>query len=212
MSHLADLGLILPAYSATRERIVHLLRTASTDDANRQVPACPEWTVADLAAHIAGLAEDIIAGRVEGAGTDPWTASQVDRHRGDSLAVLADSLESNAAAFDGLLVHIPAPVNSQIVMDTVTHEHDLRAALGKPGARESDAVTVGLGYLLHGRAEHQPDLVEAILAADIDPWNLMRVLSGRRTAEQITALGLDATAIISQMTGSPVSAPTEPVE
>ncbi|MGA1565876.1 MAG: maleylpyruvate isomerase N-terminal domain-containing protein [Ilumatobacteraceae bacterium] len=114
MSHLADLGLILPAYSATRERIVHLLRTASTDDANRQVPACPEWTVADLAAHIAGLAEDIIAGRVEGAGTDPW--------------------------------------------------------------------------------------------------NLMRVLSGRRTAEQITALGLDATAIISPMTGSPVSAPTEPVE
>ncbi|MGA1034222.1 MAG: hypothetical protein ACO3VI_02815, partial [Ilumatobacteraceae bacterium] len=124
----------------------------------------------------------------------------------------ADSLESNAAAFDGLLVHIPAPVNSQIVMDTVTHEHDLRAALGKPGARESDAVTVGLGYLLHGRAERQPDLVAASLAADIDPWNLMRVLSGRRTAEQITALGLDATAIISPMTGFPVSAPTEPVE
>jgi uncharacterized protein (TIGR03083 family) len=212
MSHLADSDMILPAYTATRERIVTLLRSASTDDATRPVPACPEWTIADLAAHIAGLPEDIIAGRVDGAGTDPWTAAQVDRHRGDTLGDLADSLESNAAAFDGVLALIPAPINSQIVMDTVTHEHDLRAALNQPGARDSDAVVVGLGFLLHGRSAQHPDLVAKILATEIDAWNLMRTLSGRRTAEQITALGLDAAAIIGPMAGSPVSAPTEPVE
>jgi uncharacterized protein (TIGR03083 family) len=212
MSHLADSDMILPAYTATRERIITLLRSASPDDATRPVPACPEWTIADLAAHIAGLPEDIIAGRVDGAGTDPWTAAQVDRHRGDTLGDLADSLESNAAAFDGVLALIPAPINSQIVMDTVTHEHDLRAALNQPGARDSDAVVVGLGFLLHGRSAQQPDLVAKILATEIDAWNLMRTLSGRRTAEQITALGLDAAAIIGPMAGSPVSAPTEPVE
>ncbi len=204
--------MILPAYTATRERIVTLLRSASPDDATRPVPACPEWTIADLAAHIAGLPEDIIAGRVDGAGTDPWTAAQVDRHRGDTLGDLANSLESNAAAFDGVLALIPAPINSQIVMDTVTHEHDLRAALNQPGARDSDAVVVGLGFLLHGRSAQQPDLVAKILATEIDAWNLMRTLSGRRTAEQITALGLNAAAIIGPMAGSPVSAPTEPVE
>ena len=204
--------MILPAYAATRERIVGLLRDASAEAAKRPVPACPSWTVADLAAHIAGLPEDIIAGRVEGAGSDPWTAAQVDRHRGDTLDLLADSLESNAAAFDGILPHIPAPVNSQIVMDTVTHEHDLRAALDQPGARDSDAVVVGLGFLLHGRAEREPDVVEAILAAGITPWDLLRTLSGRRTAGQIAALGLDAEAIIGPMAGSPVSAPPEPVE
>jgi uncharacterized protein (TIGR03083 family) len=212
MSHLADSDMILPAYTATRERIVTLLRSASPDDATRPVPACPEWTIADLAAHIAGLPEDIIAGRVDGAGTDPWTAAQVDRHRGDTLGDLADSLESNAAAFDGVLALIPAPINSQIVMDTVTHEHDLRAALNQPGARDSDAVVVGLGFLLHGRSAQHPDLVAKILATEIDAWNLMRTLSGRRTAEQITALGLNAAAIIGPMAGSPVSAPTEPVE
>lgn len=212
MNHLADSDMILPAYTATRERIVTLLRSASPDDATRPVPACPEWTIADLAAHIAGLPEDIIAGRVDGAGTDPWTAAQVDRHRGDTLGDLANSLESNAAAFDGVLALIPAPINSQIVMDTVTHEHDLRAALNQPGARDSDAVVVGLGFLLHGRSAQQPDLVAKILATEIDAWNLMRTLSGRRTAEQITALGLDAAAIIGPMAGSPVSAPTEPVE
>ena len=212
MSHLADSDRILPAYAATRDRIVTLLRSASPDDAIRPVPACPDWTVADLAAHIAGLPEDVIAGRVNGAGTDPWTAAQVDRHRGDTLGQLADSLELNAAAFDGVLPHIPAPVNSQIVMDTVTHEHDLRAALDQPGARDSDAVVVGLGFLLHGRAAQQPDLVDEILAADVDPWNLLRTLSGRRTAQQITALGLDADAITGPMAGSPVRAPAEPVE
>ena len=212
MSHLADSDMILPAYTATRERIVTLLRSASTDDATRPVPACPGWTVADLAAHIAGLPEDIIAGRVDGAGTDPWTAAQVDRHRGDTLGDLADSLESNAAAFDGVLALIPAPVNSQIVMDTVAHEHDLRAALNQPGARDSEAVIVGLGFLLHGHSAQQPDLVDEILTTNVDAWNLMRTLSGRRTAEQITALGLDAAAIIGPMAGSPVSAPTEPVE
>jgi uncharacterized protein (TIGR03083 family) len=212
MSHLADSDMILPAYTASRERIITLLRSASPDDATRPVPACPEWTIADLAAHIAGLPEDIIAGRVDGAGTDPWTAAQVDRHRGDTLGDLANSLESNAAAFDGVLALIPAPINSQIVMDTVTHEHDLRAALNQPGARDSDAVVVGLGFLLHGRSAQQPDLVAEILATEIDAWNLMRTLSGRRTAEQITALGLDAAAIIGPMAGSPVSAPTEPVE
>jgi uncharacterized protein (TIGR03083 family) len=212
MSHLADPDMIPSAYAATRERIVELLRAASAEDASRPVPACPNWTVADLAAHIAGLPEDVIAGRVEGAGSDPWTAAQVDRHRGDTLADLADSLESNAAAFDAVLPHIPASVNSRIVMDTVTHEHDLRAALDRPGARESDAVTVGLGYLLHGRAEREPDVVESILALDIDTWDLMRALSGRRTAEQIAALGLDAETIIGAMVDSPVSAPSEPIE
>lgn len=212
MTHLADPDMIPPAYAATRKRIVELLRDASAEDAQRPVPACPGWTVADLAAHIAGLPEDVIAGRVDGAGSDPWTAAQVDRHRGDTLDQLADSLESNAAAFDGVLPHIPEPVNSRIVMDTVTHEHDLRAALDKPGARDSDAVTVGLGFLLHGHAERESDVVEGMLAAGIDPWDLMRALSGRRTPEQIAALGLDAETIIGAMVDSPVSAPSEPIE
>ena len=212
MSHLAAPETILPAYQGARERIVTLLRHASPEDAERPIPACPGWTVADLAAHIAGLAEDLIAGRVEGAGSDAWTAAQVERHRGDTLNALVTSLEANADAFDGILPHVPAPVNSQIVMDTVTHEHDLRAALDQPGARDSDAVTVGLGYLLNGRGRHQPELVNALLSSGTDQWELMRALSGRRTAEQIARLGLNADAIVAGFKGSPISAPESPVE
>ena len=212
MTHLAPPADVALAYAETRQRIIELLRSASADDGARSVPACPGWTVADLAAHVAGLAEDVLAGRVEGAGSDAWTAAQVDRHRGDTLEQLADALDATAAGFDAALPHIPAPVNSQIVMDTVTHEHDLRAALGKPGARDSLAVTVGLGYLLEGRAATNPASVESMLALNITSWDLMRSLSGRRSRDQLSALGLDADVVISAMAGSPVTAPSAPVE
>ncbi len=212
MSHDAAPPSVPTAYAGVRERIVSLLRNASTEDCTTPVLACPGWTVADLAAHVAGLAEDVLAGRVEGAGSAAWTAAQVERHRGDSLADLADSLETNAAAFDAALPHIPAPVNARIVMDSVTHEHDLRAALGVPGERNSDAVTIGLNFLLDGRREHQPELVATLTSRAIDPWDLLRALSGRRTLDQIAELGLDVDAVTAGFAGSVLSAPAAPVE
>ena len=65
------------AYVAVRERMTELVRPTSSEELARQVPACPDWSVQDLLAHAVGVAVDVAARRIEGAGSDPWTAAQV---------------------------------------------------------------------------------------------------------------------------------------
>ena len=38
-----------------------------------------------MLSHVAGIPDDVFAGRIDGVATDPWTAAQVERNR--SLAV-----------------------------------------------------------------------------------------------------------------------------
>lgn len=62
----------------------------------RKVPACPEWTIKDVIAHLAGLAADWRAGNLAGYSGDASTARQVaerrDRSIDDLLAEWADQL------------------------------------------------------------------------------------------------------------------------
>src|SRR5689334_335574 len=75
-------------YGACRDRVSVMVRELSDADANRRVPATPEWTVHDAVAHLVGTAVDINSGNLDGVGSDAWTAAQVDRRRGASLAEL----------------------------------------------------------------------------------------------------------------------------
>jgi hypothetical protein len=70
------------AYLAVRERFILL---ACTSDAERPIPACPAWTVRDLAAHLTGLCEDWVEGRLDGYASGAWTAAQVKRFRNRSV-------------------------------------------------------------------------------------------------------------------------------
>jgi hypothetical protein len=56
-------------YAEARARIVELVRDPSVDPAT-PVPACPEWTLGDVVAHLAGVTADVHAGRIDGAATD----------------------------------------------------------------------------------------------------------------------------------------------
>jgi hypothetical protein len=53
--------------------MVALGRTLDDAQADRVVPACPDWTVRDAYAHQAGVSADILAGRMDGVATDEWT-------------------------------------------------------------------------------------------------------------------------------------------
>lgn len=195
------------AYLAVRQRVIDLVRSRPESDGDLVVPHCPAWTVRDLLAHLVGAPEDILAGRLEGVATDAWTQAQVDRHRGETLAQLADAWEATSGGFDAVLPMIPSPVNSQLVLDAVTHEHDLRHALGAPGARDDDAVTVAIGWALHNAERVDSGLAARLLSFGLDGFDLLRVCSGRRSREQIAALGVDV-AIIERLTkGSPVAVP-----
>ena len=84
---------------------------ASLDDAQMQtpVPACPAWRVHDLLCHLVGLPGDVNAGRIEGAGTDPWTAAQVAGHCDNTRDELLDEWEREAAPFEEIIPMIDPP-------------------------------------------------------------------------------------------------------
>lgn len=212
MSHLLPDALVVDAYRDLRARTIELLRRTPESHADDVVPHCPAWTVRDVVAHLVGVPEDIVAGRMDGVTTDAWTQAQVDRHRDHSLADLVAIWTDSIASFDPVLPHIPSPVNSQFVMDAVTHEHDLRHALGQPSHRDSAAVDVGVGWLLDMADGRSPGLADVLLASGLGAFDLMRVLSGRRSADQISRLGLDGPAIVDMLAGSPLRPPAVGVE
>ena len=158
---------VIDAYRNLRERMMGLLRSQPDEAGEIQVPACPAWTVRQLVAHMVGVPDDLLAGRLDGVASEAWTAAQVGRLGTLPLEALADLFAEQASDFDSMLGRIPAPVNSQVVFDAVTHEHDFRHAIGKPAHRDSAAVTVGLGFMLHMTDERHPGGAEQIGRAHV---------------------------------------------
>jgi len=203
---------VVDAYRSLRRRVVELARTLPDADAERVVPLCSAWSVAGLLAHMVGVNEDILAGRMEGVTTDAWTQAQVDRHAGATPRRLAEVWESIAVDFDAVLPHIPSPVNSQLVMDAVTHEHDLRHALGSTEGRDSDAVDVALGWVLDMAETRQPGLGRSLSESGVPRFHLLRSLTGRRTSEQMNEAGLPGDSIVSLLSGTPLKPPSVVLE
>jgi uncharacterized protein (TIGR03083 family) len=203
---------VVQAYLEFRSRIVSLIREIPESQASLPVPLCPDWEVSSLISHIVGIPEDIVAGRMDGVGTEAWTQAQVDRHEGESLSQLADISLSTAAEFDVVLPHIPSPVNSQLVMDAIAHEHDLRHAVGRAGAQDSAAVDVALGYLLNMVDTIAPGRSQELSDSGVSRYELMRSLSGRRSIDQMNQLGLDGSQISTLLKGTPMASPQTAVE
>jgi uncharacterized protein (TIGR03083 family) len=219
------------AYAACRERIGGLVRELDDREAGVRVPACPEWSVHDVLAHVAGVVDDALAGRLDGVATDPWTAAQVEARRDKPVAVIVKEWDAAAAAFEPLLDPIGDP-GRQAVADLVTHEHDIRGALRAPGARDSDAVDVGLSFLAptlvqsaasHGVALQVRDSrTGALLAGAEDasvtlrsePFELLRAMTGRRSVEQLRSLSWsgDVDAVIPAFTFGPFTPAASPID
>jgi uncharacterized protein (TIGR03083 family) len=179
--------------------------TAALDDerAGLVVPTCPRWTVQNVIAHVTGVVDDALAGRLDGVATDPWTAAQVDARRTTPIATVVAEWTEKAPAFEALLDPI-GDAGRQAVADVVTHEHDIRLALGEPGARDSDALRIGMTFLGPGfvgaAAAHgvtaqlrvsdgatfgDPD-APVVLSGEV--FELFRAMTGRRSLAQVRAL------------------------
>ena len=210
--HLVSTDQVAVSYIALRARVIDLLRSTPESSANIMVPCTPEWTVRQLAAHLVGVPEDVLAGRMEGVTTDAWTQAQVDLYGHLTLSELADLFEASAPKIDAIIHNFPQPIISQFVMDAVTHEQDMRSALGMPGGRDSKAVEVGVGFFLNLFEDNDPPLFDALLNTRVSQWDVLRSLTGRRTVGQMNSLGLDGEAIARQFAGLPFTLPTEAVE
>ncbi len=117
-------------YREARGRVTELVATLDDEQLQTPVPACPDWRVHDLLCHMVGLPGDVNAGRIEGAGTDPWTAAQIATHRHRSRDELLEEWAREAPAFEEIIPLIKPP---RPVFDIVVHEQDLRGAIGVPG-------------------------------------------------------------------------------
>jgi uncharacterized protein (TIGR03083 family) len=201
------------AYRDGRERMSAMLRGAGAAAEQVGVPACPGWTPKDVVAHLAGVCADILAGRLDGVGTDPWTAVQVDERRSMGVEEVLSEWADVGSQVEALLPSFPEWAANQTVFDLLSHEHDIAEAMGLPAPDKvqaegpalefaANALTarveqLGLGPLTvvcgdrrwsSGGAGEEATLI-------VGPLDLLRSVTGRRTAEEIKALdwgGADA--------------------
>jgi uncharacterized protein (TIGR03083 family) len=134
------------AYRALRERVIGLVQGATDEQLNMHAPATPEWRTRDVLAHIIGVTADVLSGNLEGVATDPWTRAQVDARRDRAVTELIEEWETNGPQIDPMIPSFGV-VAGQFLVDSVTHEQDIRGALDAPGARESDAIAIGFAWL-----------------------------------------------------------------
>jgi uncharacterized protein (TIGR03083 family) len=166
------------------------------------VPACPGWSVHDVVGHLVGLIEDMEAGRLSGPPDEAQTAAQVARWSGVPTATLLAAWEDRAPAMEAVLAEVrvwPA------VIDVLSHEQDVRAALDRPGRREDPDVAVAARALLRGFEPPVPVLVTRdgdTVACGPDPepagpaglslattsFEVLRFRMGRRSRSQMAAM------------------------
>jgi hypothetical protein len=194
-------------YLRTRERVCTLFLDASDDDLARTVPACPDWTVRDLASHLVGTPAELAAGRFPTGDFGPWLQGIVDSRRDDDIPSLVEEWHGLDAAIEPMLQG-PAAL---MFGDVSVHEHDVRAALDRPDhdALEVDAILTfalqslatpasdaGLGAVVvehDGRTWRSHD-ADAGWTLRVEPWEAVRAVYSRRTADELRALPADGEA------------------
>jgi uncharacterized protein (TIGR03083 family) len=190
-----------PSYEALRVRVTELVLETDPDVLEGPAPATPEWRVRDVLAHLAGVADDVVNGRLEGIASDAWTAAQVEKRRDLSMDELVEDWERWSPGFEQMLAAGPMEITGQALYDAVTHEHDIRHAVGRPGARDSDALDHGWQWLVAVRAaagepairfvtEEGEDIAgvgEPATTVRASRFELVRATTGRRTREEIEA-------------------------
>ena len=209
--HLLSTEQVCEAYTELRARVTELMQSLSLEQSKTVVPHCPQWTVKDCLAHMVGVPEDVINGQMEGVASEAWTNRQVQRHAQDSVADLLAVWESNAPVFAKILPNIPQPVLSQFMFDQTTHEHDIRTAIGQPGARDTLAVAVAEGFIRNSLAQHSDPEIAQLATHKLTGFEFLRTLSGRRSRSQILRNGFDTKTIERFVKDSPFDIPESDV-
>lgn len=193
------------AYAELRVRVSDMIREVDASALNGPAPATPGWRVHDVVAHLVGVSDDVVNGRLDGIASDPWTQAQVDRRSDVATADLLAEWEENGPAFEAMLAGVPAEIAGQAIFDAATHEHDLRHAIGAPGARESNAISLAWEWIVDARTrqggralcfvidgDEQVSGTGAVVARVEAPrFELFRAVAGRRAAEEIASYKWD---------------------
>lgn len=173
---MADHPGIAELYLDAQRSFVALARTLEPEHWRTSVACCPGWTARDVLSHVAGLSDDVLAGRVEGAATEPWTAAQVERWKDTAVDHLLAQWDEQAPRTAQAL---EAVGELRPPFDCCAHEHDIRAALGRPGVRDAPAVTAGARLFRQGLPMEIP--------RSLSDFEVFRSRLGRRSRTQVLA-------------------------
>jgi uncharacterized protein (TIGR03083 family) len=188
-------------YQMTRARIADRVAALDDEGVGRRVPACPDWSVRDVIAHMTGIAVDVAAGRLPGTDTQRWIDGHVEARRHRAPADLVDEW-----IHSGVETFLEQTGSAQMLLDACLHEHDICHALGVVGERKSDAVQACvpvMSELLRKDllARQAPGSVQLVsggrswvvgegpveLVLEADSFELLRVFAGRRSVAQMRA-------------------------
>lgn len=179
-------------------RLTEVLTDLPSDAWDTPVEACPGWRVRDVIGHLHGVVEDVEAGVLSGPPDEAQTAAEVERHRDDDPVALLAAWNASAEPFEEL---VSAMSIWPAAIDSVSHEHDIRGALGRPGARDDESVLVLARLLVSGWSAPRPVVVDlddgpaASSGGEGEPLRLattsfevVRARLGRRSRAQVAAL------------------------
>ncbi len=197
---MADLDLAA-IYLAVRDRMCVAIEAMSAVDAEKAVPACPDWTVHDLLAHQTSMPVALIAGDLPTGDVNEWIQGLVDVRRDTSIDDLLAEWRNDDDALAGLVANVGI-----LVGDLVAHEGDLAGALGiapdrtapesaalLPGALAGlkgpiDEAGLGAIEVRHGDRSWRTHDAEPGWSFEADPWEALRALTSRRTADELRAI------------------------
>ncbi|MBV9871559.1 MAG: maleylpyruvate isomerase family mycothiol-dependent enzyme [Frankiaceae bacterium] len=193
---------IADIYAGAYQRVTALATDFDEADLAVVVPGTPRWTLHGLMSHLVGGPVDFANGRVEGAGGEPWTQQQVDDRVDRSLDELLEEWAGVLPGVDAAVRsgNVPAPVS----FDILTHESDIRGALGldpTPDAAGVRFLTDGFGAraVAVARKAELPPLrlcasdtgwsagVDGGVTATATEHEWTRALTGRRSNAQVSA-------------------------
>lgn len=154
------------AYADGLRTLLALSTNLGPDQLAMVVPACPDWTVRDLLAHLAGVAEDAGAGRYFRGAVDAWRdpalAAARERWTAGHVAERTDwDHEKLLRTLDDQGQHLinvlrtgqgpgsdgPAWLPAAPVADLAVHLHDLSEALDVPA--DADSAVSRLGFAVY---------------------------------------------------------------
>jgi uncharacterized protein (TIGR03083 family) len=184
-----------------------------------QPTRCDGWRVADVAAHVTGTLDNVVAGRFDGLGTPEVTLAEVEDRRGRTAAEVADELHACAegaaalvAVFDDDAWAGPAPASvggtlgdgvETLWYDTWLHGDDIRDAVGEGPELSRDALGASIRHIAIALADQGwgPATLALDGQAEVtvggggrrvtgDPYAFVLAATGRAAADTI---GEDAT-------------------